>query len=92
MQADLIISPFRSDIGVPYRSQRQPPEVFYKKAVLKNFAILTEKHLFWGLFLIKLQALRSCQYCKIFQGTYFEEPLRMAASKKNVNFKKPTKY
>ena len=27
-----------------------------KKAVLKNFAIFTEKHLCWSLFLIKLQA------------------------------------
>ena len=84
MQADLIISLFRSDIGVPYRSQGQPTEVFNKKAVLKSFAILTGKHLFWSLFLIKLQALGSCQYCKIFQSTYFEEPLRTAASKKNV--------
>ena len=29
---------------------RQPPEVFFKKAVLKNFAILTGKHLCWSLF------------------------------------------
>ena len=33
-----------------------PPELFYKKAVLKHFAIFTEKHLCWSLFLIKLQA------------------------------------
>ena len=25
--------------------QKQPPEVFYKKAVLKNFAIFSGKHL-----------------------------------------------
>ena len=37
--------------------QKQPPEVFYKKAILKNFAILTGKHLCWSLFLIKLRAL-----------------------------------
>ena len=30
------------------------PEVFYKKAVLKNFAIFIRKHLSWSLFLIKL--------------------------------------
>ena len=35
-----------------------PPELFYKKAVLKHFAIFTEKHLCWSLFLIKLQAFR----------------------------------
>ena len=33
--------------------QKQTPEVFYKKAVLKNFVIFTEKHLCWTLFLIK---------------------------------------
>ena len=28
------------------KKQKQPEEVFYKKAVLKNFAIFTRKHLF----------------------------------------------
>ena len=28
-------------------------QVFYKKAVLKHFAIFTEKHLCWSIFLIK---------------------------------------
>ena len=36
--------------------QKQSPVLFYKKVVLKYFAIITEKHLFWGFFLIKLQA------------------------------------
>ena len=35
--------------------QKQPPKVFYKKAVLKNFAIFTGKRLCLSLFLIKLQ-------------------------------------
>ena len=35
------------------RFQKQPPEVYYKKAILKNYAIFTTKHLFWCLFLIK---------------------------------------
>ena len=39
--------------------QKQPPEVFFKKGVLKNFANLTGKHLCWSLFLIKLQARRT---------------------------------
>ena len=43
-------------------SQKQPPEVFYKKVVLKkllkNFAIFIGKHLCWSLFLIKLEAFR----------------------------------
>ena len=55
LQADLIVSRFLSDIGVPYKSQKQPPEVIYKKAVFKNFAIFTVKHLCWSLFLIKYQ-------------------------------------
>ena len=38
--------------------QKQPPEVFYKKAVLKNFAIFRVKHLCWSLFLISLQTFR----------------------------------
>ena len=32
--------------------QKQPPEKFCKKAVLKNFAIFTGKHLCWRPFLI----------------------------------------
>ena len=39
-------------------NQKQPPEVLYKKAALKNFAIFAGKHLCWSLFLIKLQAYR----------------------------------
>ena len=27
------------------RDQKQPPEVFHKKAVLKTFAVFTEKHI-----------------------------------------------
>ena len=34
-------------------NQKQPPEMFYKKAVFENFAILTGKHVCWSLFLIK---------------------------------------
>ena len=32
------------------KQQRQPPEVFCKKGVLKNFAIFRRKHLCWSLF------------------------------------------
>ena len=36
--------------------EKQPPEVLYKKAVLKSFAIFTgKKHRCWILFLINLQ-------------------------------------
>ena len=30
-----------------------PPEVFYKKAVLKNFVIFIGKYMCWSLFLIQ---------------------------------------
>ena len=31
--------------------QKQSPVLFYKKVVLKYFAVITEKHLLWGLLL-----------------------------------------
>ena len=34
------------------KMQKQPPEFFYNKPVLKNFAIFTGKQLSWSLFLI----------------------------------------
>ena len=39
------------------KQQNQPPEVFCKKGVLKNFAIFTGKDLCWSLFLIKFLCL-----------------------------------
>ena len=41
--------------------QKQPPEMFYKKAFLKNFAIFTGKRLCSG------------EYCEIFKNFCFEE-------------------
>ena len=35
--------------------QKQPPEVFYQKAIPKNITIFTGNHVCWSLFLIKLQ-------------------------------------
>ena len=40
--------------------QKQPPKVFYKKCVLKNFAIFTGKHLCWTLF----AGLQVCSFIK----------------------------
>ena len=61
---------------------------FYKKAVLKNFAIFTGKHLCWIVFfLIKVQIsetprqLFPCEYCEIFTKTYLQEHLRTTASR-----------
>ena len=67
--------------------QKQPPEMFCKKGVLKSLAIFTGEHLCRRLLLIKLQAcvrketptqVFSCEYCEIFKNTYFEEHLRTA--------------
>ena len=61
--------------------------MFYKKAVLKIFAIFTEKHLFQSLFLncnfIKKETLAkgfSCEFCKISKNSFFTEHLWMTAS------------
>ena len=37
---------------------RKKLQVFFKKTVLKNFAIFTGKHLCWSLFIIKLKVFR----------------------------------
>ena len=38
----------------PFSGQEtQPPEVFHKEAILKNFAVFTGKHLCWSFFFIK---------------------------------------
>ena len=39
-------------------------QVFYKKTVLKNFTIITEKHLCWSLFLNKSAGLQSWNIIK----------------------------
>ena len=39
-------------------SRSSRPEVFCKKAAVKTYAKFTGKHLYWSLFLIKLQAFR----------------------------------
>ena len=70
------------------KNKKQSQEVFYKKAVLKNFSILTGKYLCLSLFLIKLWPFRSAtfkkeilsqvffgEYCEIFKKAYFEENL-----------------
>ena len=48
--------------------QKQPPKGFYKKSVLKNFAIFTGKHMCWIFFLIKLQAFTAASnYGNVFR-------------------------
>ena len=38
--------------------QKQPPEVFFEKSLLKHFAIFIDKLPCWSIFLIKLQVFR----------------------------------
>ena len=57
-----------------------------KKVSLKIFVVFIRKHLYWSLFLIKLQAFRRatllkwtptqtfcCEYCEISKSIYFEK-------------------
>ena len=61
---DHFIKKFKLELNRPYLrvpiyiyiykySQKQPPEAFYKKAVLESFAIFTRNHQCWSFFLIK---------------------------------------
>ena len=43
--------------------QKQPPEVFCKNDVLKNFTIFTEKRLYWSHFLNKVAGSSCLQPC-----------------------------
>ena len=43
---------------------KQPPEVFFKKGVLKNFAKFTGEHLYQGLFFNKIAGLRPATLLK----------------------------
>ena len=54
--------------------QKQPPEVFYKKLLLKNKQIQIHRKT------PLLESLLNSEYCEIFKSTYFEEHLRTAAS------------
>ena len=46
------------------KNKKQPAEVFYKKAVLKNFSVFTGKYLCLILFLIKFRVFRSATFLK----------------------------
>ena len=56
--------------------QKQPPEVFYKKVVLKNFTKFTGKTCAEVFFLIKLQPcglteVFSCEFCECLKTPFF---------------------
>ena len=70
----LYSSTFSFKYNVKQRLLKQPPEVFYKKAALKTFAVFTGK--LKACNFIKnsvFPQVFSCEYCEIFKNTYFEE-------------------
>ena len=76
-----------------------PPEVFYKKDVLRNFAKFIGKHLCQGLFFNKvscnfikketLAQVFSCEFCEIPKNTFFTEHLWTTASLRWCQIWKP---
>ena len=61
-------------------NRSSPPEVFYKKGVVKNFAKFKGKHLCQSLFLNKVAGLIkkeilaqvfSCEFRETFKNTFF---------------------
>ena len=52
---------------------KQPPEVFYEKAIVRNFAIVKGKT-------PVLESLFNSEHCKVFNSTYYEKHLWMTAS------------
>ena len=55
---------FACDVMCVQYVQKQPPEVFFKKSVLKNFANFTGKHLCRSLFFNKVADLRVCNFAR----------------------------
>ena len=69
----------RGEFCINFTKHRRS-QMFFKIDVLKNFEIFTEKHLCWGLFLIKLQVATqvfSCEYWEVFKNrvSYYIEHL-----------------
>ena len=87
---NLDLEPFGRCNSEPLKvSKSSRSHIIFEISSIKNFAIFTGKHLFWGLFLIKLQAFRpgtflkrdfntgvSCGYCELFKNSFFIENLR----------------
>ena len=56
-------------------------QTFFKKGVLKNFAIFTGKHLRWSFLFNKVAGLGfSCEYCEILRTSFFYRTSPVAAS------------
>ena len=66
-----------------YSRQKQPPEVFCKQDVLKNFSKFTGKRLCQSLFFNKKRLWHRCflvNFCKISKSNLLIEHLRATAS------------
>ena len=80
------LTPLRNGFLITFeKMQKQPPEVFYKKAILENFAILTGKHLCWSFFLILNIAVSKSTY---FQNIHERLLLKMCSWKEKTLHKK----
>ena len=75
------------------KTLKQPPEVFYKKGVLKNLQNLQENICAGVSFLIKFPACNfikietpvpafCCEFCEIFKNTFYTKHVGTTASEK----------
>ena len=64
--------------------QTQPPDVFCKKVVLRNFAKFTGKYLCQTLYFNKVAQVFFCEFCEISKNTFLAEPVWATASNNAV--------
>ena len=87
-RASLSLNPAFSTTNSLCMSEKQPPEDFCKKVVLKKFSKCTGKQLCRSLFFTKATLLKvgtpkqviSCEYCDIFKNSFFGEDLLATVS------------
>ena len=60
--------------------RKQPPEMLYKKSIIKNFPKFTGKHLYQSLCFNKVAGRDSGEFCEISKNTFFTEHLLETAS------------
>ena len=61
------------------RIKKPPLQMFFEKGVLKIFALFSGNELYWSLFFSYQKGtptqMLSCEYCKIFENSFFIERL-----------------
>ena len=72
-------------IHTTFKKQKQPPEVFCKKDVLRNFAKFKGKHLCQSLFFDFIRKetpvqVFSCEFCETSKNNFFHRTPLVAAS------------